>query len=225
MGRKPRESTIVTKAFADRLSDLIQEKKSTGMCHEEICEQVGVASGAMSEWASDNKTANIESLYKLSTYFGVSADWLLGISETRSTDKEIKNACEHTGLSENAVSFLHKAYVNNDTLSKSIVAIIDAIILDESENHNLNYEISLALNSAKYCKVIKGPHGEDLLLPSKIAREKHEAIENNANQFGMSVFPPDIAAKYYIKMAENDISQIVKKALTDYCISLSILNE
>ena len=72
MGRQKRESTTITKTFADRLNDLVEEKKSTGLSHNDICEQAGVGSGAMSDWLSDNKTANIDSLGKLAKYFNVS---------------------------------------------------------------------------------------------------------------------------------------------------------
>lgn len=80
MGRLSRQSTDATKAFADQLSDLIADAKKSGKSHEEICEGAGVASGAMSDWAADNKTATIDSLYKIAKYFGVSTDWLLGLS-------------------------------------------------------------------------------------------------------------------------------------------------
>ena len=103
MGRQKRESTTITKTFADRLSDLVEEKKSTGLSHNEICEQAGVGSGAMSDWLSDNKTANIDSLGKLSKYFGVSADWLLGLSEIKSVDMDIRAICKKTGLSEKSI--------------------------------------------------------------------------------------------------------------------------
>lgn len=83
MGRQKRESSTITKTFADRLGDLVEEKKATGLSHNEICEQAGVGSGAMSDWLSDNKTASIDSLGKLARYFNVSADWLLGFTEDR----------------------------------------------------------------------------------------------------------------------------------------------
>lgn len=104
MGRPKRESSSVTKAFADRLSDLVEEKKATGLSHNEICEQAGVGSGAMSDWLSDNKTANIDSLYKLAKYFNVSADYLLGIS--RATKAEYHNFSEMTHFSPATVGRL-----------------------------------------------------------------------------------------------------------------------
>ena len=104
MGRQKREPSDFTKAFADRLSDLVDEKKATGLNHNEICEQAGVGSGAMSDWLSDNKTANIDSLGKLAKYFNVSADWLIGLSEARSKNPDIQWICKKTGISEHIVA-------------------------------------------------------------------------------------------------------------------------
>ena len=62
MGRPSRVSTPTTKIFAERLSDLVQMQKEKGLSHDEISKQIGVSSGVLSEWMSDNKTASIENL-------------------------------------------------------------------------------------------------------------------------------------------------------------------
>ena len=63
MGRPPRQSTIVTKTFADRLSQLVEEKKKAPESnHAQIAADIGVSSGALSEWCSDNKTISISQL-------------------------------------------------------------------------------------------------------------------------------------------------------------------
>ena len=90
MARPSRVSTPTTKAFAERLSDLVQIKKSEGLSHDEISRQIGVSSGVLSEWMSDNKTASIENLAKLSKYFGVSADYLLGLSDVQTADVDVR---------------------------------------------------------------------------------------------------------------------------------------
>lgn len=106
MGRPSRVSTPTTKAFAERLSDLVQMKKDGGLSHDEISRQIGVSSGVLSEWMSDNKTASIENLVKLSKYFKVSADYLLGQSDAKTVEKDIQIACETTGLSADSISAL-----------------------------------------------------------------------------------------------------------------------
>ena len=104
MARPPRVSTPTTKAFADRLSDLVQIKKSEGLSHDEISRQIGVSSGVLSEWMSDNKTASIENLAKLAKYFSVTSDYLLGLS--RSDKQEFHDFAEETHFSRSAISTL-----------------------------------------------------------------------------------------------------------------------
>ena len=105
MGRLSRQSTEATKAFADHLSDLIADEKKCGKSHEEICEGACVASGAMSDWAADNKTATIDSLYKIAKYFGVSTDWLLGLS-TYTEDAARQITLFQLGFSETSANQL-----------------------------------------------------------------------------------------------------------------------
>lgn len=106
MGRPLRVSTPTTKAFAERLSDLVQAKKNEGLSHDEISREIGVSSGVLSEWMSDNKTASIENLSKLSRYFSVTSDYLLGLSEAKTADKNVQIACKTTGLSADAINAL-----------------------------------------------------------------------------------------------------------------------
>lgn len=103
MSRRERESTPATKAFADHLSDLLAESKSHDhLSYSEIGSRIGVSAASLSEWASDRKTATIDKLANLCSYYNVSADWLLGLSPVSSSDTSIKDICEKTGLSEDA---------------------------------------------------------------------------------------------------------------------------
>ena len=140
MGRKKRESTTFSKTFADRLSDLIEEKKAAGLSHNEICEQAGVGSGAMSDWLSDNKTANIDSLGKLANYFNVSADWMLGLSNDRDFNCEQSRVCDYIGLNANSISTLKE--LCNDGTGK---IVLDFILRDfDFLTQVMNYIISPA---------------------------------------------------------------------------------
>lgn len=108
MGRKKRESTQVSKAFADALFDLVQNKKDEGMSHEAISKAAGVASAALSEWMLDKSSPNIESLYKLAKYFGVSSDYLLGLTDVQTVSTDLRAVCEYTGLNESALKQIER---------------------------------------------------------------------------------------------------------------------
>ena len=134
MARPSRVSTPTTKAFAERLSDLVQIKKSEGLSHDEISRQIGVSSGVLSEWMSDNKTASIENLAKLSKYFGVSADYLLGLSDVQTADVDVRAVCENVGLSETTCDWLFTLYLE-PSIQESVLKGLNTLLeCDEFEN-------------------------------------------------------------------------------------------
>lgn len=108
MGRAKREPTATSKAFADALFELVQNKKDAGMSHEAISKAAGVASAALSAWLLDKSSPTIEGLYKLSKYFGVSADYLLGLTDVQTVNTDLRAVCEYTGLSECALEQMEK---------------------------------------------------------------------------------------------------------------------
>ena len=127
MARPLRVSTPTTKAFAERLSDLVQIKKDEGLSHDEISRQIGVSSGVLSEWMSDNKTASIENLAKLAKYFNVSADYLLGRTDVKTSNMNVKAICEYLGLNESTIFKLHNMQ-NNVFGFSSVKFFIDTLI-------------------------------------------------------------------------------------------------
>ena len=61
----------------------------------------------ISNWQTGESVPDIIKLADIAQYFGVSTDYLLGISDTKSPDAGAKAAVEYTGLSEEAVERLH----------------------------------------------------------------------------------------------------------------------
>lgn len=110
MGRKQRESTNTTKVLADRLDELVNRKKSEGLKQKDVAAALGISSGTLSSWCSDDKTASISAIPVLAKYFNVSADYLLGVSETKSIDTNIRIAQETTGLSEATIIKLQELH-------------------------------------------------------------------------------------------------------------------
>ena len=50
-----------------------------------------------------NKTPRGDSIAKLAKYFGVSADYLLGLTEAQTIDTDLRAVADYTGLTENAI--------------------------------------------------------------------------------------------------------------------------
>ena len=61
----------------------------------------------ISNWQTGESVPDIIKLADIAQYFGVSTDYLLGLSDTKSPNASAKAAVEYTGLSEDAVERLH----------------------------------------------------------------------------------------------------------------------
>lgn len=143
MARSTRKSNSTTKIFADRLSDLVEEKKKSGLTQKEIAAGIGCASGALSEWCSDNKTAAIDALPKIADYFNVSASWLIGCSDVREQGTEVQTIHHETGLSAAAICRLKVDKLVEDN---SYIQILNKIV--ESESFS-----DMAKLAEAYCKL------------------------------------------------------------------------
>ena len=67
--------------FAERIKELRKEK---GITQIDLAEAVGLSKGTVAMWEVDKREANFDTLNKLSDYFQVSIDYLLGRSNDRS---------------------------------------------------------------------------------------------------------------------------------------------
>ncbi len=89
--------------FPERLRKIMDEQGTT---QQELSEYVGKSRQAIGYYADGSSSPDWKTLVSLAQYFRVSTDWLLGLSDTQSTDIDIQQICKGTGLSEGAVNFL-----------------------------------------------------------------------------------------------------------------------
>lgn len=107
MGRKRSDTSKMNVAekqetpLAKRLSELITDGN-------ELKDFLGVSAQAINQYKLGLSRPSLENLCKIASYYGVSADYLLGLSDTPSTKEDIKAACKTTGLSEAAISQLFR---------------------------------------------------------------------------------------------------------------------
>jgi plasmid maintenance system antidote protein VapI len=78
--------------------------------YDELAAEFGAARQTVSKWIIGESIPGIDALLKMAKYFNVSADYLLGLSDTVSTDVNVKAAMEYTGLTEAAIERLHGGF-------------------------------------------------------------------------------------------------------------------
>lgn len=113
----PRKRTAINyecynKPFPYRLRKLMDENNTT---QQELAEALGKTRQSISYYCDGSSSPDWEAIAKISEYFSVSADWLLGLSEIRSTDADMKSVCDFTGLSEASIESILRETANEET--------------------------------------------------------------------------------------------------------------
>lgn len=117
--------------FPTRLRQLVKEK---GVTQAELASLLGISRQSFSAYCDGNTQPNIENTVKMAEYFGVSVDYLFGLSDIRATDPATKSLCESLGLSEISI-----ANLNEDP---AVSRVVDFLLI-QHEASKKNYSLPI----------------------------------------------------------------------------------
>lgn len=123
--------------FQTRFRDLFSKSNKT---QDALAAALGVSRPTLVGWLDGKSLPDILALKKISKLFDVSADYLLGLSDTVSPDVSVRAAMAYTGLSEAAVEYLHIGL--NDSVRG------DANLPEKIKNENLRTASALIQSNA-----------------------------------------------------------------------------
>lgn len=83
-------------------------RKSKGFTQEEMAKKLSCNRQKIADWERGKSTPSADDLILLSKLFKVSTDYLLGLSDVPTTDKDLQFVCDYTGLDEYSIEELHK---------------------------------------------------------------------------------------------------------------------
>ena len=110
MARKTEPACVTEKnPFSERLREIM---KRTHTKQKTLADAIGKQPQTVSLYLNGQSFPDVLTFRKICLYFDVSADWLLGLTDIKSRNIEIKVACDCTGLSEGAVQSLHVLQTN-----------------------------------------------------------------------------------------------------------------
>lgn len=101
--------------FAIRLGELRNEK---GLSQEELSSAVQIDRGTIAKYETQKRIPSYEHLTSFAVFFGVSTDYLLGLTDNKTTNTELQSVCEYTGLSDTAIQAL--MLIKGSDLSRDI---------------------------------------------------------------------------------------------------------
>lgn len=81
--------------FGERLKHLMEEKEVT---QKEVSENLNIAISTFNGYANDYREPDFSTLTSLAKYFGVSVDYLLGVTDERFSYTDIENPDQFNDL-------------------------------------------------------------------------------------------------------------------------------
>ena len=93
------------RVLATRLRLLLDGKPNA--TQTQLSEAIGVSQQMVSQYIHGISEPGCNTLVKIADYFDVSLDYLLGRTETRTTDLTTQKVCEMTGLNEHSIDLLN----------------------------------------------------------------------------------------------------------------------
>ena len=198
--------------FPSRLREL---RKGKGVSQDVVSKELGVSKSTLGLWETGDTLPDAKAICDLSTYYGVSADYLLGKTRTSTTDIKIKKICESTGLSEKAIeSLLHNCGTNNNDF---VLALIDNLLCDEG----WHYWQALARRAAylqaqsEVATPSNNPLGDfSARLRAEVHNVQFPFLSKESNS--TVEIPVNDAIPFYLDRAIKLIGDIVSKTVDEY---------
>ena len=82
------------------------ERKDKGISQEELANKIYIKRELLNMIENDKRVPKIDVLVDISKNLGISTDYLLGLTDVKTTDTDLYSACDYTGLSEEVVNIL-----------------------------------------------------------------------------------------------------------------------
>ena len=112
----------------ERLQDLIEEKKSSGVPQKQMALDLGMSESQITKYKNgeiDTLNIQADTLIKLAEYFNVSTDYLLGLQETPTNNKYMDAASEYIGLDLKTTEKIKKLNVEDKKMLELLVRETD----------------------------------------------------------------------------------------------------
>lgn len=119
-------------AIPPRLREMMSASKTV---QHELADAIGVTRTVVANWLNNRSRLSVENLSKIARYFGVTTDYLLGLTDVkRPEDADLRAVCEYTGLSCEAVEVIvncykeqHSAELSEAIRSKAFMEMVFAL--------------------------------------------------------------------------------------------------
>ena len=198
-------------SFQERFKELVGDTAT----QEEIAGKVNTSRQNVGNWLNGKSKPDIYALAEISKGYGVSVDWLLGLTDVKTNDTTLSGVCEYTGLNEKSLQYIENIKTLDNIRAQQNVnkkySYMDTLnILIEA--FNFNGDILLTINSLVNSDMLNDMETEDEVF-EKLVQYEDEGCEQ------VSDFYQWLNTKYTL-VDEYQRVQLSKDALRERFSSL-----
>lgn len=143
------------------------------MTQEELAEKLGVARETVRNWERNTRGIKAEQLLEIALTLDVPSDYLLGLTEAYSNDRDIQTASGITGLSDNAIDNLQHIIFDDGYDDRDDIRIASNIISSEHFRFLIRSIGVLAESVQKLNSDTDSPKDAVKTLPEEIKEAKY----------------------------------------------------
>lgn len=114
------------KVTGKRIAELRKEK---GLTQEKLAKKLEVSSSLIGHYER-GRTIPIDMLYEIAKYFDISTDYLLGLSNCKTTKADLKAFCDSTGIDDTSVKILEE--INFVYEGNYLIPLLNYLIKEET---------------------------------------------------------------------------------------------
>ena len=204
-GRNKTISEKYNSPFATNIRSLMEERGTT---QDELAQAVGRTRQTISQYVNGISEPGYETLVKIADFFNVSADFLLGRTEAKTTDSTTQSIVCSTGLSERSVALL---LVDTGREGHIFSRLVNDIL--DIPSHLIGDYLGLVC-SAKNRTYHKMPDGLENRL-WELAKLK--TIRDEVSEYAQTLIKQEEYMRFLTLEIGNAISDSLrKKYITDY---------
>lgn len=119
---------ITRKIIGQTINTLLAEQNKK---QKDLAKELGVTDNTISYFVSGSRTPNLEQITTIADFFHVSTDYLLGRTNAKTQNADLRAICDYTGLSEGSVNTLYSWQESKKRMGK---------LIKEGSAHNGNIE-------------------------------------------------------------------------------------
>lgn len=182
----------LTSPFAERLKLLYF---NSGETQEQAAIRFGVSRQGFGNWLNGRTQPDYDALCKLAEYYNVSTDYLLGRTDVKTPDTELKTVCEVTNLSESAAKKIIKL---NEKENQSDIDYSDMLFNQMIESPEFDEIVNVLYTALCF---------RHLALPDKeVIEQVNKEIETNRNspfwQYALATAKGGLSPYYKQQLSE-----------------------